>query len=335
MQRLFAGGYLYKSMLTTTVKSPVLYARPMKRIWRRYIFQRFINFFRFLRFLLPYNPPNYSLLSRANAALRVYKGHIPLQVYAVCSNFISTRFSISQRLNVLLHHQHKLRNSFRPETIKQLLGEGVTCYSETIPSGKIEVVLKANEVCFYEGALSIILYFNGKIIFWMFFTMAPKSLLQAGDDTIIISCVQLKGKHYDDARTVTKEMLEISPARVLLYCIEGIAKALNAGNILGIATTDHILYKEIKDLETFNNSYTEFWQSISESRKEPLGYVIPLPLQHKPLEEIKQNHRSRALRKQSKLDEISLCVARQIGKCLSAAQDLSLKQVDDSNCAVA
>lgn len=284
---------------------------PAKKSWRRRYAQKFRNINKFLFFILSGHKTSYNLFHESRTVVSIYQKLTPVHVYSICCCFISRGFTIKQKLTTLLYHHFFLEQNFKSESLSRLFKGGITCYSEMIHSGKIDITLKVNQYFFNEGALSLVLSFNGKTIFWLFFTIAPKSLLGGGEDVIIISSVHLKGKNYTDARTVTKEIHEIAPGKLLLYSLAGIAKALNIGQFLGISTNDHILREEIKHPESFNKSYDEFWEKLIGFKKENLGYVASLPLKHKPMEDIKQNHRNRAMAKKNKLEEISSAVTRE------------------------
>jgi uncharacterized protein VirK/YbjX len=150
----------------------------------------------------------------------------------------------------------------------------------------------------YEGDLSLIFEADGVDIYILSFAIGPGSIAGlAAPRALYVARVQGKGKGLLLIRTATRMCADISPQALLLAAAEGVATALSLGHIVAIGADNHVSAGADFRPNDMARAYDEFWLAAGALRLERNMYHLPVPLPHKPIQSVKRNHRSRALRK--------------------------------------
>jgi uncharacterized protein len=224
----------------------------------------------------------------------------PRLLFKYLTGYLGADLSRSERASILVDHYAFLtarvqRNFFRMivdrrvELWRQIIGEHVYRICLTFPRTATE---------HYEGDLSLIFEADGVGIYVLSFAIGPGSIAGlAALRAIYIARVQGKGKGLHLIRTATKMCEDISPQALLLAAAEGVATALGLSHIVGIGADNHISANADLRSNHMVNAYDEFWLAAGGLRLKRNMYHLPVPLPHKPIQSIKRNHRSRALRK--------------------------------------
>ena len=155
----------------------------------------------------------------------------------------------------------------------------------------------------HEGDLSLLFEVDGVPIYVLCMTIVPASVaeknfhLSVAGDVIFIGRVQGVLGEFAKVRIATKALYDITPARLLISATEGIAKIFCAQAIVGVSNDVQLSKrKKSEDLEFFFD-YDTFWVDLGARKTDNGLFCILCDAEDKPIEEIQQKHRSRALAK--------------------------------------
>ena len=148
-----------------------------------------------------------------------------------------------------------------------------------------------------EGDLTLVFEADHVEIYTLSFTIAPGYIVRLdAAHALYIARVQGKDKGLDRIREATKGCNDVSPAMMLLAAAEGIAKALDLGDMVGIGASAQVSAVKVTTPEKFVRAYDEFWTSVGGVRLARNMYRLKLPMLGKPILEVGKAFRDAALR---------------------------------------
>lgn len=155
------------------------------------------------------------------------------------------------------------------------------------------------QISSFEGDLRLGLLVDGVLVYCLQFTIVPGLAVQSKEsDVVFILRVQgIKG-HYEQIRLATKSLQEVAPPALLIAALQGIASAWGIHEMAGISATSQHAYDETV-ASLFTQIYDDFFLELGATRTTKDFFSSPLPLPAKPLDLIRNGHRSRTLRKRS------------------------------------
>jgi uncharacterized protein VirK/YbjX len=228
-------------------------------------------------------------------------------------SFISTKFNVEQKLEIINHHYSFLKNSFKKEEIKELFEIGIQCWSERIEKNSFFVKLHPATSDLREGCLRLNFRFNEVDIFNLAFTIVPGKLLTIDASSVIcISRVQYENNQHINISRATKILGYITPLKIVLHVLEGIACAFGICSIVGISTNQHVKFIESKDDKLFDKNYGLLWQKMNASKMQNGNFYLPCPFPKRPLSFFKQKYRPIILNKRNSLMKISSKTCKKI-----------------------
>jgi len=122
----------------------------------------------------------------------------------------------------------------------------------------------------------------------------------AGANAIFIGRVQGLPGQFDKVRSATKILHDIIAARLLFNATEAIARIFNVRSIVGVSNNEQLLKRKYPnipvyslDYERYSFDYDEFWTQLGAQKTSKGFFAIEPDAPERPIEEIKQKHRSR------------------------------------------
>jgi len=163
-----------------------------------------------------------------------------------------------------------------------------------------------------EGDLSLVFQSDHTDIYTLSFTIGPGGVAGLdADHAMYIGRLQGTAGELQLIKETMKDCRDISPAALLLAATEGVATALELGDIVGIGADVQISASADSRPEGLVHGYDEFWVASGGLRLGRNMYHLAVPLPEKPIKTIKRNHRSRALRKRAFKKLVSEQVCRE------------------------
>jgi uncharacterized protein VirK/YbjX len=222
----------------------------------------------------------------------------PRLLFKYLSDYLGADLSRKERASILIDHYAFLTNRLRGNFFRMIVDCRVELWRQKIGEHMVRICLTfpRTTTAHHEGDLSLVFEANGVEIYVLSFAIGPGSIAGLPASRVIyIARVQGKGKGLHLIRTATKMCLDISPPALLLAAAEGVATALGLSHMVGIGADNHISANG--DFNGMVKAYDEFWLAAGGLRLERNLYHLQVPSTHKPIQSIKQNHRSRVLRK--------------------------------------
>jgi uncharacterized protein len=235
----------------------------------------------------------------------------PRLLFKYLSDYLGADLSRKERASILIDHYTFLMDRVRENFFRMIVDRRVELWQQIIGEHRYRICLTfpRTPTEHYEGDLSLVFEADGVGIYVLSFAIGPGSIAGlAASRAIYIARVQGKGKGLHLIRTATKMCVDISPQALLLAAVEGVATALSLSHIIGIGADNHVSAGADFRPNDMGRAYDEFWLAAGGLRLERNMYYLPVPLPHKPIQSVKRNHRSRALRKR----EYKLIVKEQV-----------------------
>ncbi|MEO3408352.1 DUF535 family protein [Mucilaginibacter sp. CAU 1740] len=219
-------------------------------------------------------------------------------------SYLSGAFTVSKKRQILDHHYQYLKNVLPPTQLQTLFKQGISCYQDSTTADEYNILLASTHMLEFEGSLSLSLLVNNIKIAMLSFSIAPGVAFDLPDEQVIyMANMQRWGEHNEDIHKATKYFNDIIPATILLKTIEALASVLSISTAIGISANNQLTAIIKNDHERFYSIYDQFWLNHGGELKNG-DYIIPLPLVQKPIEQVKQTHRNRTLKKRERLKGI-------------------------------
>jgi uncharacterized protein VirK/YbjX len=245
----------------------------------------------------------YFILERALKPFK-NKGFIQFRPHNLYFNgYLSKSFPIKKRILIGAYHYNFLHNEFSSETVNKFFHNGITCWQEHKNNGKYSVNLK-KEAYEGEGSLSLLFQFNDILLYFLRFSFGP-DLDSLNNRAIYVGAIQGTRNIYH-IKKASEFLDDIYPPKIVITILASIARVLGIKTIIGVGSENQLAFKPNDDQSKIYFSYESFYESIGGKRNKNGCYFISCPLQIKPIALIKQKHRSRALARRKKLQEISI-----------------------------
>ncbi|MGC4062815.1 MAG: DUF535 family protein [Aquabacterium sp.] len=217
--------------------------------------------------------------------------------------YLSTNFNAPERLSLLQAHDRFVRTRIGTDLFARLVSRPIVLWSQEM-DGSFCTISLAGPCPHREGGLSLVFAVNDVPLYKSAFSFVnsstlgfPPSML-AAPNTPLIYVGQVQGfpGQYDAIRAVSKKCHDVTPADMLMAALLGLAAAFDV-SFLAAVKSENCLSRERMQQKAGSFDYAAFWQGHWGALEGPGHYLLPLPLQEKPLSEIKSNHRGRTLAK--------------------------------------
>lgn len=167
----------------------------------------------------------------------------------------------------------------------------------------------------HEGDLALVFDMDGSPLYVLCMTIIPARLLQHGNAgrAMFIGRVQGVPDQMDQLRTATKFLLDITPSRLLVCAAESMSEKLGIDTMGGVSNDKQISRELHENLDTFFD-YDRFWTQLGATRTAQGLYLVPSNIPEKPIEQIQQRHRSRAMKKRKFRESVKQVVGERFGR---------------------
>jgi len=259
-----------------------------------------INYFKSLK-ILPHLRKHKKLKEILKPVSKYPVVKITNSIYAF--SYLSKKLSTEGKLEILTHHYQYIQEILPFSNVDQLFKDGLICWSETIKDDSFVIKLAHNYLEF-EGSLALDFYMNGTLIYKLAFVLANGENLNLSEPkAIYVTLLQGTIGQVSSITKATKNLHDLIPSTILMCVLEGIGISLGIKSIVGICSRNQLCYKNEIASNHYNN-YDAFWNSQGAIEMYDGDYLLPCPIQHKPINLIKAKYRGRTLAKRAKRTEI-------------------------------
>ncbi len=231
-------------------------------------------------------------------------------------HYLVRRLPVSSRAACFLHHYRRLQAIFPDFVLRQSLSGELPLLHIAESGHSFAITMGLSVPHDKEGEYSLNLYVDGAIVFLFSFNFIPGWVVGSPQqEAILITRVQgFKGR-FDRIALATRTLHDVAPDQLLLASMQGIAAALGISTLAGVTGARQTCYlDEFSDL--FHKTYDVFFEEMGFSLTGEGFYLGNLPLQQKPLADIKRGHKIRTKEKRAFKQEIaSLSATRFLSMC--------------------
>lgn len=230
----------------------------------------------------------------------------PRAVYRYTLPYLSMAVPRARRLDMFRGHYEFLNANLLDGVFERIIQQGVNLWSTRV--GEDDLILRLGGPCLEtlhrEGDLSVQLLVNGEPIAKAAFSVVPMHALPLPPvkvpayvkHAIYVGQIQGQSGRFEDIKALTKACNDISPLDLLVTGITGFAAALRCEHLVGVSQENNVSFND----ETFSVSkgffnYSMFWEKYSQERNADGDFWISVPVEEKPISQIKANHRRRTL----------------------------------------
>lgn len=219
--------------------------------------------------------------------------------------YLSTKYLIdglpsNERASCFVHHYKFLEARLPVRFLRQQHQREITLF-ETREAGSAYAVTLGfpPKNALFEGEMRLQLLVNGVQIYDLQFTIVPGWILGSKEkDVVFILRLQGMKGCYEQVRSATKALHEIAPPALLVAALQGIATAWGIREMAGICAKSQYSYNE-RSSALFIEAYDDFFIELGASRTTADFFSSPLPVIEKPLDLIRNGHKSRTLKKRA------------------------------------
>lgn len=225
----------------------------------------------------------------------------PLLAYKYLStDYLFTGLPARQRAASFAHHLRFLRTHLPDALLRQQAPLELAVFErregDHVYSVRLDLPPKNAS---FEGELRLGLLMDGVLLYCLQFSVVPGSVVQSQErDAVFILRVQGMKGHYEQIRIATKALQEVAPPALLIAALQGIASAWGIHAMAGISAASQYWYEE-RDASLFTQIYDDFFVELGAARTTKDFFSSSLPLPVKPLDLIRNGHKSRTMKKRA------------------------------------
>jgi len=245
-----------------------------------------------LRALLhPRQAPAWLQLLNSHPAFSEYVRHCPRFLYKVFRPYSSVALSPDARLRAIRAHYDFIFRRGLGQTVARASAAPVTLADVPGKSGATyQVQLRTVDLCDREGELVLQLAQDGKVVYSIAFTVAPRD----GIPAVHVGCLQ--GGKTDDAleaiRIATSDLYGLRPKRLMANLVRHLGHAYGCERMVMVSNRNRVTYKA-RRLGRVLADYDGLWEELGASLRSDGDYELPCrPLAAPDLESVPQKKRS-------------------------------------------
>lgn len=211
--------------------------------------------------------------------------------------YLAHGLTTSVRAAVLAHHYRFLHAALDQGTIHAVLAGGTRLWEEELAGSHFRIVLGYAAYAKNEGELTLFFQVGDDTIYHLAFSVVPGRLLGLpSPHALLVTRFQGLLGGFEKIRLATKAMHEVTPQWALFSALQGVARAWGVADLTGIRACRQVCNRS-DDPAAFAAAYDRFWETLGASRIAADYFHVPADLPEKPIEAVRQKHRSRTLLK--------------------------------------
>jgi hypothetical protein len=226
------------------------------------------------------------------------------------NDYLVRGFDIPARAACFLHHYRRLVGALPDAILGQTLRADYPLLDLSNRDQEIGLSMGLPQRFDKEGELAFNLRVDGEIVFLISFNIAPGWVIgSSAAEILLITRLQGTKGAFRRISQATKIMHDVAPAHVLLAALQGLANALGINTLAAVTAKRQISFDE-NYAGSFYKAYDEFFTELGISPTAGGFFVSPIPMEDKPLTDIKHGHKLRTKEKRAFKLEVQEACAR-------------------------
>ena len=222
--------------------------------------------------LHPLQTPAWLRLLNSHPAFSEYLRTCPRFLYKVYRPYVSNALDAQERLDAIrAHYQFIFRRGLGQTVARASLGPVELARAEGKSGLPYAIQLRTVDLCDREGELVLQLVQDGKPIYTVAFTVAPR----AGQAALSIGCVQ--GGRLDDAREAirlaTRDLHGMRPKQLMVSLVRQLAHEYGCERLHLVSNRNRVIYKAIRRGLVLAD-YDALWEELGAVRNPSGDYEM-------------------------------------------------------------
>ena len=259
---------------------------------------------------------------RGLAAMPAYQYHVATTggsrlFFLSDRHYLVKGLTTRQRLESAVAHYSNESKTFDDDYIRKVYRDGGLELWRTVVAGVTYVIrLFASNDVLHEGALSIEMRVDDGRVCMLCYSIVPTDVVLPGhplegtDSVIFLTRKHLASDHGYQSQ-FNKAFDRTTPTHLCFGALTGIALSQGRHHVLGIEPTRHPAFQS-----HFIAAYADFWVSMFGRRVSAYGYLMNLPVQQTPLDQLDASRRKRAVLRRKHAEAVQESAEAVIAKML-------------------
>ena len=214
-------------------------------------------------------------------------------------DYLARGLTVAERAACFTHHYNYLQRRFPARILHLALNRGLPLLEITEDGVRYSVTMGLAKQEVREGEFYLQLSVDGLRIYVLQFTIVPGSVVGSrAADVLLISRLQGVKGCYPQIYSATKAFRDVAPPALLMAVLQGFAQAFHIDEMAGVHAARQFAYlRECAD--SFYEAYDQFFTELGATRSSAGFFSSPLPIDDKPLDGIRNGHKSRTRKKRA------------------------------------
>jgi len=236
------------------------------------------------------------------------------------STYLSKNLDENTRYACFYNHYLAIHERVSEQAFHSMTFGKVALYKIGTPNADYKITIQISHDPIDEGEFSLLFWANDTALYTLSFTIVPGYAVGLDDrHTLLISRMQGSRAKFQELRTATKDINEISPQAILLAALEGIAEAMSVQHLAGVPAAQQAAYND-RTAEILTRIYDDFYRTAGAESVATGFHITNVPLPRKSLTLVKPGHRLRTKLKQKIKSDIAASV-RESWQSILCARD--------------
>lgn len=257
---------------------------------------------------------------RRLASLPAFQGHAAASAerdplfFLAHAHYLARGLTARQRTVAALTHYRHESEAFAPAYLDQVYRRGgLALWQESVAGVAYDIRLMPGNDVLHEGGLSLVLHVDGARVCVMSFSLVPTRLVlpthRAGQggpplrETIPFVVRKQLTSERDYQAAFNKAFSRSTPAHLCFAALAGLALEQGHHHVMGIDPERHPSFSQDRRSQ-FATAYADFWTSLAGRKASPFGYLVAVPTQMTPLEDLDASRRKRAKARRAHMDAV-------------------------------
>jgi uncharacterized protein VirK/YbjX len=225
-------------------------------------------------------------------------------------DYLAQGLTTAQCAAGFLHHYRRLHSALPERLLRDTLSGNTTIHEIRTEHNQFAISMGLSRDFDKEGELSLNFHVDGEVAFLMACTIVPGEIVHSpASEVVLISRVQGMKGSYPGIHLATKALHDVSPGASLLAALQGIAIALGIENIAAVSAARQSSFNAQTSAE-LKQGYDEFFVGAGLPQNERGFFLSPVPIQLKPMSQVKKGHKIRTKEKRAYKERIQTACMR-------------------------
>lgn len=220
-------------------------------------------------------------------------------------DYLARGLTTGDRASCFMNHYKQLKARLPAILLNKTLQQGMTLYEMEEAGSLFAITLGFSRKEVREGELVLHLAVDGVPVFVLQFTIVPGwAVGSTAADLLLVSRLQGMKGCFAQVRAATKAFREVAPPALLVAALQGFARSFAIEGMAGVCATSQFSFTPDHAV-SFKEAYDNFFIELGATRSTAAFFTSPFPIEEKPVDLIRNGHKSRTRKKRAFKLEVS------------------------------